>query len=287
MTKLFCILNPKKNAKTRELFKKACIERAVEFIEIDTRSNKADIVNCAKPSKGDCLYRVTANSENAKKLEYSLVKDFVATFYGSPDIIFRPHASIKLEKSTIPTPKTIPVITSDRDILKSYAEYLGGFPLIIKAMGKQEGAGVMRVDSAGSFYSIADYLFKQKGDFLIREYIDVRESIRVIVLGDRVIASMKYKASYNEDFRSNRRTTLNSAELFSCSEEISRIAIDAVKFTGLEYGGVDILIDDKNKPYVLEINFPCNFVEAQEFTKVDIAGLMVEYLAEKAITLNK
>jgi len=282
--KLYCIIDPKKNSKTKSLLQKACIEKSVDYVEIDIRSNKFDFVNCPRPAAGDCLYRVIANDKNAKKIEFALIKDSIATFYAdnSHDYIFRPHAGIKLEKFGIPVPKTIPVITSDRDILKIYAEALGGFPIIIKAMGGKEGVGVMRVDSSDSLYSVADYLYKQDEDFILREYIDVRESIRLVVLGEKVIACMKYKALAGKDFRSNRRTPLDNAEIFDASAELQKLAVDSVKCMGLEFGGVDILLDKNNKPYVLEVNSPFNFVEAQEFTKIDIAGLAVEHLIKKA-----
>ena len=283
----YCIIDPHKNEKTKNLIEKACRERTVNYIEIDVRNNKLDFVNCSRPKKGDSLYRVVANDINAKKFEYIIIGDSVATFYtDSPDTIFRPHAGIKLEKFGIPVPKTIPIISNDRDILKAYAKYLGGFPLVIKAMGGKEGVGVMRVDSMGSFYSVADYLWKQREDFILREYIDVRESLRLVVLGEKVVACMKYKASYENDFRSNRKTLLNNVELFEPSEEIQKIAVASVKCMDLEFGGVDILLDKSNKPYVLEVNSPFNFVEAQEFTKVDIAGLVVDYLTKKAERLK-
>jgi hypothetical protein len=287
MNKFYVIIDPEKNLPTKNLLGAACKKRKIEYIEIDMRTNKIDYVKCPKPSAGDCLYRVVANDLNAKKLEYMLIKEGVATFYSSsPDIIFRPHAGIKLEKFNLPAPKTIPIITSDRDTLKNYADHLGGFPLIIKAMGGKEGVGVMRVDSLGSFYSIADYLYKQKEDFILRQYIETRMSLRLVVLGNKIIACMKYKASYDNDFRSNRKTKLDNVEIFTPDEKISLLAISSVKCMDLEFGGVDIILDSSNNPYVLEVNFPCNFVEAQDFTQVDIAGLLVEYLVNKATSLK-
>jgi len=282
----YCIIEPRKNQWARDLFSRACLERSINYQEIDVTMNKIDFVNYPKILSGDCLYRSVANNKNAKKVEYCLFQNGVSTFYNSPDAIFRPASGIKLPKFHIPIPKTIPVLTNDRDILKNFAEYLGGFPLIIKAMGGKEGVGVMRVDSLESLSSIVDFLYKSDGNFVLREYIDVRESLRLVVLGEKVIASIKYKASHEGDFRSNRKTRLNNVENFHSNPKIEKIAVEAVKAMGLEFGGVDILLDKKNNPYVLEVNFPCNFGEAQEFARIDIAGKMIDYLAEKAKKIN-
>jgi RimK family alpha-L-glutamate ligase len=278
----YCIIDPKKNTWARELFTQACADRNINYIEIDVSNHKLDFVNLPKLVPGDCLYRAVANNINAKKIEYCLAQDFVATLYNSPEAIFRPCSGIKLGKFGVPIPKTIPVLTPDRDILQTYVEALGGFPLIIKALGGKEGVGVMRVDSLESLYSVVDYLCKSEGNYILRQYVNVRESLRLVVLGDNVVASMKYKASHTGDFRSNRKTKLDNVELIPNTPEIEKTAVDAVHAMGLEFGGVDILVDEKKNIYVLEVNFPCHFGETQEFTKIDIAGLMLDNLAAKA-----
>lgn len=284
--KFYCITEAPKNNWATELFQKACAEKNIEYAEISVNLSKVDFPNLPKLLPGDCLYRVTANNQNAKKVEYSLAEPFVATFYDSADRIFRPASGLKLVRAGVSIPKTIPVLTHDRDLLKSFAQELGGFPIILKAMGGKEGVGVMRVDSIESLCSVADYLSKSNGNFILREYIDVKETLRLVVLGDEVIAGMKYKASHEGDFRSNRKTQLDNVEIFEKDKAIEEVAVAAVKGMDLEFGGVDIILDEKGTPYVLEANFPCNFGEAQEFTGIDIAGKMVDYLVKKASTLK-
>lgn len=283
--KFYCLIESPKNDWARDLFQKACMEKSVEYVEISVNLSKLDFPNLPKLLLGDCLYRVSANNQNAKKAEYSLAESYVSTFYSTPDNIYRPASGLKLARTNIPIPKTIPILTHDRDLLKTFAENLGGFPVILKAMGGKEGVGVMRIDSLESLCSIADYLSKTNGNFILRKYIDVRESLRLVVLDGKVIAGMKYKASHQGDFRSNRKTRLNNVEIFKKNDSIEKVAVSAVKAMGLEFGGVDILLDEKNDPYVLEVNFPCNFGETQEFTGVDVAGLMVDYLKNKAANL--
>lgn len=279
--KFFCITNLE-NEKEGQLLKEACAKKSIDFIEINTDRNKLDYLNYPRPSTGDCLYKVTSNDVNSKKIEFSLVSEGVATFYKSLNNMARQSSSLKLPKCQIPTPKTIPVLTNNRILLKDYADYLGGFPLIIKALGGKEGVGVMKIDSTQALFSIADFLYKSGGNYILREFIDIRESIRLVVVGDTVVSSIKYKVSNEGDFRSNRRSGFDHIEQVGCGEKIENIAIKSVDCMGLEFGGVDILINEKGNPFVLEVNCPCQFSEPQIATEVDIAGQMVDYLKHKA-----
>ena len=278
----FCIVESTNNS-VRDFIIKACEKKSINYIEIDPSTSKLDILGYPKPKTGDALYRVTANNINAKKVEYMLATEGVKTFYSNPDTIYRPSTGLKLEKLGVSIPKTIPVLTSNRPILKKYAESLGGFPIIIKVLGGKEGVGVIRVDSTEALYSLADYLYKSKTHCILRKYINIRESIRTIVLGDKVISCIKYKASNPGDFRTNRRTDYDGMESFACPTDIEKLSVTAVTAMGLEFGGVDILVDSEGKSYVLEVNFPCNFSDAQIITGVDVAGMMLEYLEKKSI----
>lgn len=267
--------------------KEACEKRSINFININAGRNNLDFVNYPRPSRGDCLYRVTSNDLNAKKVEYFLLDQSIASLYNTLDVTTRQSSALRLPKCGVPTPKTVPVLTNNRNLLKSYADYLGGFPLIIKALGGKEGVGVMRIDSFQALYSISDFLYKSGGNYILREYIDIRESIRLVIVGNSVAASIKYKASNEGDFRSNRRSGFDHIETFKCNEKIKDIAIKAVGCMGLGFGGVDILVDNDKNIYVLEVNCPCQFSEPQIVTGIDIAGMIVDFLKNKSELILK
>jgi len=281
----YCITDLE-NEKEGQLLKNACEKRSINFIDVNTSRNKLDFVNYPKLLKGDCLYKVTSNDLNSKKIEYFLINQSVATFYKSIENSVRQSSALRLPKCNIPTPKTVPVLTNNRNLLKSYADYLGGFPLIIKALGGKEGVGVMRIDSIQSLYSVSDFLYKNGGNYILREFIDIRESIRAVVIGNKVVASIKYKTSNEGDFRSNRRSGFENIEPTKCSDEVSDIAIKSVECMGLEFGGVDILVG-KGGIYVLEVNCPCQFSEPQICTGTDIAGNIVDFLRKKSELILK
>lgn len=277
----FCIFeNEDTSAK---LLRKSCEERSIEFIHI----NPVDFDYTSKIhfEKGDLLYRIKTG-QGAKNVERFLVNDKVTTFFVNFEVGNAIYENMFFhDKYGIPTPKTVFNIPTDRDLLKKYVEYCGGFPVIIKAMGGSHGVGVMKIDSLSSLLSVSDYLLSKKfgngnGDIVMKEFINVTRSARLIALGGKVIDSIEYQAP-SGDFRSNEGGIPN-VEKKIFSDEINETAVRATQVLGLEFGGVDILIDEKGNHYVAEVNFPAFFPRAQMLSGVDISGMMVDYLVQKS-----
>ena len=129
--------------------------------------------------------------------------------------------------------------------------------------------------------SITDYLLSQKKPVVIRQYIATKNSARLVVLGNQVIASYNYEVPAG-DFRSNATSQpkVSPANYPTTIEEIAKKAVHAQL---IEFGGVDIIFDKDNQPYVTEVNFPCNIIRAQKATNVNVASLMIKYLINKSL----
>lgn len=237
----------------------------------------------------DGIFRLKSGRK-ASIIEKYLINENVSSFYSNylfcigrldPEYL---GSSLVNEKNSLPIIKTIFSLTSNRELLKEYVEYLDGFPLIIKSMGGMHGVGVMKIDSFESLCSICDYLNRQNDTFIMRKFINHKKQARLIVLGDRVIAS---HANYTtSDFRTNvgdNETRKREVETFS--DEIQEIAVKATNTLGLEFAGVDILFEEgTNNPYIAEVNSPCFFPTTQKMTGIDIAGAMVDFLIQKSET---
>ncbi|HET9411394.1 MAG TPA: hypothetical protein VFO38_00910 [Candidatus Saccharimonadales bacterium] len=115
---------------------------------------------------------------------------------------------------------------------------------------------------------------------MMRKYIDYTAHARLIVLGNHVIDSIEYKREPN-DFRSNvaKQPSVLAKEF---SQAIQDAAVQSVQALDLEFGGVDILIQDDGQFYIAEVNFPCNFSRSQMTTQTDIAGAIIDFLATKS-----
>lgn len=278
--KLFIITSPTQKT-TNDLIATACEARGIEYELLDPDLVAPSGIKC---DTSDMVYRVTdAFHYGHLELEHHLISRGVVSFYKNNALPFIMNAeeidSILLPELGIATPKTVNYMPRDRSSLLKCVDYLGGFPIIIKALGGSHGVGVMKIDSTQSLFSVGDYLRKQGGMFVMKEFCNVTSTARIIVLGNEVVDSIEYTAN-NGDFRSNEGVKPNVApEKFS--KEVEELAIKAAHALGLEFGGVDIMITNKG-PKVAEVNFPCFFSRCQMITGVDIAGMMVDYLVAKS-----
>lgn len=252
---------------------KACKDLKIPFKALDPYS--FDFSQSSPFKKDDMMYRVS-RGKLLRMFENYLLNDAVTTFYR--DSLPKRRDPFTLMKEGIVSPRTIFCATNDRSRLQHYVNELGGFPVVVKVLGGTHGVGVMKVDSFPALYGIIDFILAQNRLVILREFIPVTTSARFIVLGNKVIASLEYHARAN-DFRSNVSDQPRiSVKLFD--KDLENLAIKATAAMGLEFGGVDILIH-KDQPYVTEVNFPCNFVRAQNLLKKDIAREMVKYLQMK------
>ena len=277
--RFFCISN--KGSESASLLKESAEKMGLEFILIDPLD--FDYSSCKVDFKsGDILYRVKTG-KHSRNVEIFLMNRKVTTFFSSYEraLLDTPNLMI-YHKNKLPTPRTVFNLTKKRDLLKKYAKYLGGFPLIIKAVGGSHGVGVMKIDSFSSLLSVTDFILKkeEKAYFVMKEFINVKFSARLIVLGNKVIDSIEYVAP-EDDFRSNEGKIPN-VRIKKFPKEVEKIAVSAAKAIGVEFAGVDILIDAGGKYYLAETNFPCFFPRAQKLTGTKISDMMVDYLLKKA-----
>ncbi len=237
----------------------------------------------SKPSpakKGDIVYRLS-RGKLLRFFEDYIIRPGCATFY-SNEIFHKPDPFL-LEKHNIPVPKTVFCVTKDPDRLMAYVKQLGGFPIVLKALGGTHGMGVIKIDSLSALLSMADFLLGQRKLFVLKQFLPVKTSARFIVLGNRVVTSLEYVAT-GRDFRTNSAKNLK-VKPKKYSKDFEDLAVRATQAMGWEFSGVDILIH-KNKPYVSEVNFPCNFVRAQTVAKKDVALEMVKYLRDKSLAIK-
>src|SRR6266704_2553014 len=163
-----------------------------------------------------------------------------------------------LRQARIPIPRSI-LLASRPNFVE--AAHLVRYPAVLKILSGTQGIGVMRVKSLEETASIVDTL-KFFGEVMcLQEYIpNPGVDIRALVVGDRVVGSMKRVAAHNE-WRANIHL--------------------ASKAVGLEISGVDMIFRG-DTPYVLEVNASPGFKGLLEATGINAADAMVEYAVEKA-----
>ena len=182
-----------------------------------------------------------------------------------------------LRQPGIPIPRSI-LLASRPNFME--AAHLVRYPAVLKILSGTQGIGVMRVKSLEETASIVDTL-KFFGEVVcLQEYIpNPGVDIRALVVGERVIGSMKRIAAHNE-WRANIHLGAKGVPI-ELDDHAKSIAVRASKAVGLEISGVDMIFRGTT-PYVLEVNASPGFRGLLDAIGVNAADAMVEYAVEKA-----
>lgn len=180
-----------------------------------------------------------------------------------------------LVRKNIPVPNTI--FSIDPDTVEAQIASIGGAPIIIKIQEGTHGVGVVLAETIKSAKSIIDTFYKMDTSIILQEYIaeSKGEDVRIIVVGDKVIAGMK-RTSTAEDFRSNLHQG-GSTEKVQLSKKEEHMAIAAAKQLGLGVAGID-LIRSKKGPLVIEVNAsPPGLRGIEATTGINVAKEIILY----------
>ena len=155
------------------------------------------------------------------------------------------------------------------------------YPIIAKHEKGYQGKSVRKFDNWKQVERFLNRINeKNLGMFLWQKCLPTRWDLRVIVLDGKVIGAMK-RTAVGEEFRSN--FSLGGAvEKWNLSEDDKNLAEKVAKVCGLDYCGVDIMKNEKNESFVLEVNRQCQFQGFEKATGINVAKLVVEMFLKRA-----
>ena len=158
---------------------------------------------------------------------------------------------------------------------------VGGPPVIVKLLEGTQGIGVILGETERAAESIIQAFGGVNTNILVQEFIKEAggEDIRCLVVGGKVVASMKRKGKEGE-FRSNLHRG-GSAEKVKITPAERSTAISAAKAMGLNVCGVDMLRSNHG-PVVMEVNSSPGLEGVETATGVDVAGLIIEFIEKNA-----
>jgi ribosomal protein S6--L-glutamate ligase len=157
----------------------------------------------------------------------------------------------------------------------------GGAPLVIKLLEGTQGVGVVLAETTNAAESVVEAFKGLNANILVQEFIKEADGadIRCVVVGGKVVASMKRQAAAGE-FRSNLHRG-GSAEKVKISPAERSVAISAAKAMGLNVAGVDLLRSNHG-PVVMEVNSSPGLEGIEQSSKKDVAGMIIEFI-ERAV----
>ena len=166
--------------------------------------------------------------------------------------------------------------------IDSLIQQVGGAPLIIKLLEGTQGMGVILADTYQSAKSIIEAFQGLNIDVLVQEFIPEAdgEDLRCLVIGDKVVATMK-RISNPGEFRANLHRG-GKAENVKLTAEERNMAIKSAKVMGLKLAGVD-LIRSHQGPLVLEVNSSPGLEGIETVTGIDISDKIIECLEKNAM----
>jgi len=247
-------------------------------LEVSLGEKKGEVLYQGKPlPKYDCIYAkgsfryatlLRAVTTLLQKETYMPLK--ASSFTIGHDKLL---THLKFQEQNVPQPTTYLASTADagKKIIKRIT-----FPIILKLPSGTHGKGVMLADSAESASSMIDALALLKQPFLLQEYIETEgRDYRVIVVGDKIAASMKRIAAKGE-----KRANIHSGghgEKVELDDKSKKVAIAAARATGCDICAVDILPSPKG-PLVLEVNLSPGLQGITKVTKIDVASIIADFL---------
>jgi ribosomal protein S6--L-glutamate ligase len=171
--------------------------------------------------------------------------------------------------------------TNDPKQAEDIIDLVGGAPVVIKLLEGTQGIGVVLGETVKSAKSVIEAFHGANVNILVQQFIKEAEAmdIRLLVIGDRVVAAMKRQGPAGE-FRSNLHRG-GLGEKVRITPQERTMAVRAARTHGLQVCGVDMLRAEGG-PLVVEVNSSPGIEGLEKATGVDVAGLMIEFLERNA-----
>lgn len=184
--------------------------------------------------------------------------------------------SLLLKKHNVPTPKTYFTFSSETALETLEKE---GYPLVIKPIIGSWGRGVMLLKDRDTADSIIEVRELNDGPLDRIYYLQEQvkrppRDIRVIVVGDQVIAAM-YRTSTG-GFKTNIALG-GEPVLCEITKELEDVCIRASRAVGGGILGIDIMEDEKKGLVVHEVNNTVEFKGLAKVAKRNIPKEMIDY----------
>ena len=193
------------------------------------------------------------------------------------------RTALRLSDYGIRQPKTVLINDPEKSAL-ALDKLDTQMPVIMKTLRGSKGVGVLFIESEKALDSIVQLICKQDpdADLLLQEYIKTDYDVRVLVLGNKVLATMK-RPVVEGDFRSNVSQGSKPEKLKLTELEIEESLKAAKAVNGL-WTAVDFIPSknrEKEPPFVIEVNSSPGTEGMEEASGQNISKEIIEFFADK------
>ena len=193
------------------------------------------------------------------------------------------RTALRLSDYGIRQPKTTLINDPEKSAL-AFDKLDTQMPVIMKTLRGSKGVGVLFIESEKALDSIVQLIYKQDEDtdLLLQEYIKTDYDVRVLVLGNKVLATMK-RPVIEGDFRSNVSQGSKPEKLKLTELEIEESLKAAKAVNGL-WTAVDFIPSknrEKEPPFVIEVNSSPGTEGMEEASGQNISKEIIQFFADK------
>jgi ribosomal protein S6--L-glutamate ligase len=180
----------------------------------------------------------------------------------------------RLAAAGLPVPPTC--VCQHADAAMEAFTSLGG-DIILKPLFGSEGRGMMRIADSDLAWRTFRTLERLQCVLYLQRYIPHPGwDLRAFVLGGKVVAAMRRRS------KGGWRTNVaqgGTAESIRLTEQEERFAVRAAEVVGAQVAGIDLLPGSARELYILEVNAVPGWRALAPLTGLDIAAMLVRYLA--------
>ena len=169
--------------------------------------------------------------------------------------------------------------------IKGVIDDIGSLPLIMKLLQGTQGQGIVLAETKQAAESVMSAFRQLDADIMVQEFIKESkgEDIRALVVGDKVVASMKRIAPEGE-FRSNIHQG-GKTEFVSLTDIEKSMVLKATKVLGLSVAGVDFMRSARG-PLIIEVNSSPGLQGIENCSGVNVASKIISFVEMKNSKLN-
>jgi len=196
-------------------------------------------------------------------------------FYLRYQVVHKIRQQILFELNNFPCLETI---FSDNPSFSFLKKSLG-FPFIAKSANGSLGRQVFKIASKKDFQKFIKQQKKTATPFLFQKFYKIDGDYRVFIVGEKVFGSVK-RIAPEGGWKTN--TFKSQHARAEDKKQVLKLAADFAKKTGIEFAGLDILIDSRGKARLIEINtMACFRVFDNVFPEINIAKETIHLLTSK------
>ena len=184
-----------------------------------------------------------------------------------------------LTAAGLPCPDTI--FVNDPSGFFHAVDQLGGYPVVAKQVSERQGDGVLRIMNVNDARQRALPALDRRRGLIVQRYLppEKRRDLRALVIGGGVVCAASLIPAQG-DFRANfhRGSDIKAAAL---PQELEQTAVTAAAAVGCDVAGVDMMVDNDDRPFIVEVNYSPGFKGLEAATGLDIAGRIVHFAMDR------